>query len=363
MKLAFVVNRVATEEPGYTTTRLALTATRQGHEVWLIGVEDFSHEPSGAVTALARSAPGKKYRSLESFLGAVQGDDATVEGSRSTTSTRWSCATTRRGRRRPALGGDLGDPLRPVRRDARGTGVNDPFSLANAVNKTYFQHFPEQIRPRTMISRDLEAIESFVKELEGSAVLKPLQGSGGAGVFLVSPDEAPNFNQMIEALGRDGYIVAQEYLDEAEKGDIRLFVMNGQPLERDGKVAAFRRKNTSEDIRSNMHVGGKAHAVKYTDELQSVVELVRPKLMTDGMFLVGLDVVGSKLMEVNVFSPGGPGQLSTALRRRLHRTRHRRPRAEGRASDHVTRPGQHPVGDPVRSNVRKQDDEGVERKA
>jgi glutathione synthase len=308
MKLAFVVNRVATEEPGYTTTRLALTATRQGHEVWLIGVEDFSHEPSGAVTALARSAPGKKYRSLESFLGAVQGDDATVErieiDDLDALVMRNDPAEDAADRPWAVTSGILFGQLAVT----RGVlVVNDPFSLANAVNKTYFQHFPEQIRPRTMISRDLEAIESFVKELEGSAVLKPLQGSGGAGVFLVSPDEAPNFNQMIEALGRDGYIVAQEYLDEAEKGDIRLFVMNGQPLERDGKVAAFRRKNTSEDIRSNMHVGGKAHAVKYTDELQSVVELVRPKLMMDGMFLVGLDVVGSKLMEVNVFSPGGLG--------------------------------------------------------
>jgi glutathione synthase len=308
VKIAFVVNRVATEEAGYTTTRLALTASRRGHEVWLIGVEDFSHEPSGSVTAHARSAPGKKYRSLEAYLDKVQGDDATVERieiddldalvmrndpSEDAAERPWAVTS-------GILFGQLAV--------TRGVLVlNDPFSLANAVNKTYFQHFPEQIRPRTMISRDLDAIEAFVSELDGAAVLKPLQGSGGAGVFLVSPDEAPNFNQMIEALGRDGYIVAQEYLDEAKNGDIRLFVMNGQPLERDGKVAAFRRKNSSADIRSNMHVGGKASSVKYTDELQALVDMVRPKLMTDGMFLVGLDVVGSKLMEVNVFSPGGLG--------------------------------------------------------
>lgn len=308
MKLAFVVNRVATEEPGYTTTRLALTASRQGHDVWLIGVENFSHEPSGAVTALARSAPAKKYRSLESFLGAVQGDDATVErieiDDLDALVMRNDPAEDAAERPWAVTSGILFGQLAVT----RGVlVVNDPFSLANAVNKTYFQHFPEQIRPRTMISRDLDAIESFVKELDGAAVLKPLQGSGGAGVFLLSPDEAPNFNQMIEALGRDGYIVAQEYLDEAKNGDVRLFVMNGRPLERDGKVAAFRRKNTSEDIRSNMHVGGKAHRVKYSDELERLVELVRPKLMMDGMFLVGLDVVGSKLMEVNVFSPGGLG--------------------------------------------------------
>lgn len=308
MRIAFVVNRVATEEPGYTTTRLALSASRRGHEVWLIGVENFNHEPSGSVTALARKAPDKKFRSLESYLEGVKGEDATVErieiDELDALVMRNDPADDASERPWAVTSGILFGQLAVT----RGVlVVNDPFSLANAVNKTYFQHFPDQIRPRTMISRDQDAIESFVKDLDGAAILKPLQGSGGSGVFLVSPSEAPNFNQMIEALGRDGYIVAQEYLDEAENGDIRLFVMNGQPLERDGKVAAFRRKNTTEDVRSNMHAGGKAHRVKYTDELDRLVDLVRPKLMADGMFLVGLDIVGSKLMEVNVFSPGGLG--------------------------------------------------------
>ncbi len=308
MRIAFVVNRVATEEPGYTTTRLALSASRRGHEVWLIGVENFNHEPSGSVTALARKAPDKKFRSLESYLEGVKGEDATVErieiDELDALVMRNDPADDASERPWAVTSGILFGQLAVT----RGVlVVNDPFSLANAVNKTYFQHFPDQIRPRTMISRDQDAIESFVKDLDGAAILKPLQGSGGSGVFLVSPNEAPNFNQMIEALGRDGYIVAQEYLDDAENGDIRLFVMNGQPLERDGKVAAFRRKNTTEDVRSNMHAGGKAHRVKYTDELDRLVDLVRPKLMADGMFLVGLDIVGSKLMEVNVFSPGGLG--------------------------------------------------------
>ncbi len=57
MKLGFVVNRISTEQPGYTTTRLAMTATRMGHEVWLMGVDDFAHDPDGSVTAIARTAP------------------------------------------------------------------------------------------------------------------------------------------------------------------------------------------------------------------------------------------------------------------------------------------------------------------
>ena len=76
MKLGFVVNRVATEQPGYTTTRLAMTATRMGHEVWVMGVDDFAHDPDGSVTAMARTAPAKNYRSLKTYLDKVQADEA-----------------------------------------------------------------------------------------------------------------------------------------------------------------------------------------------------------------------------------------------------------------------------------------------
>jgi len=307
VKIGFVVNRVATEEPGYTTTRLAMTATRMGHEVWLMGVDDFAHDPDGSVTASARTAPAKAYRSLKTYLDKVQADEAVhrlVLDELDVLMMRNDPAEDASERPWAVTSGVLFGQLAM----SRGVlVVNDPTSLADAVNKTYFQHFPEQVRPRTMISRDPKAISEFVEELKGSAVLKPLQGSGGAGVFLVSAKESPNLNQMIEALSRDGYIVVQEYLAAAKDGDTRLFVMNGRPLERDGQYAAFRRVNESADMRSNMHAGGEAHPAKVTDEMLHLVDLVRPKLMEDGMFLVGLDIVGAKLMEVNVFSPGGLG--------------------------------------------------------
>jgi glutathione synthase len=116
---------------------------------------------------------------------------------------------------------------------------------------------------------------------------------------------------MIEALSRDGYIVAQEMLPEAEQGDVRLFLMNGVPLSVDGHHAAFRRVNAGRDPRSNMRVGGEPEPVEVDDQMLAVAEAVRPKLLADGMFLVGLDIVGSKLMEVNVFSPGGLGNCET----------------------------------------------------
>ncbi len=77
--------------------------------------------------------------------------------------------------------------------------LNDPNGLAKASTKMYFQLFPEEVRPHTLITRDSEEIKAFAKE-EGTIVLKPLQGSGGASVFLVRPEDMPNINQMIDAV-------------------------------------------------------------------------------------------------------------------------------------------------------------------
>jgi glutathione synthase len=308
MKIGFVVNDVATEKPQYTTTRLAMTASAMGHETWFVGLEDFADEPDGSLSARARSTGQRQHESLEEYLEDIQREDATPERicmddldvvlmrndpADDATDRPWAITA----------GVAFGQLLAA----AKVLVVNDPDHLSSALNKAYFQHFPEIVRPRTLISRDVEAITEFVKDMGGSAVLKPLQGSGGSGVFLVSSEESPNLNQIVEAISRDGYVVAQEYLPEAAEGDVRLFVMNGEPLARDGRHAAFRRVNAGSDMRSNMHVGGEAVAVDLTEEMLHLVDLVRPKLLADGMFLVGLDIVGDKLMEVNVFSPGGLG--------------------------------------------------------
>jgi glutathione synthase len=307
MKIGFVTNSVATEHPAYTTTRLAIAAHRRGHETWLMGVDDFSHRDDGSVAAHARTSPTKKPKSLESFLQSLQKDEsseAICVDDLDVLAMRNDPADDVVERPWAVTSGVLFAQLSV----ARGTlVVNDPASLANAINKTYFQHFPESVRPRTLISRDPGDLCAFVDEVGGDAVLKPLQGSGGAGVFFVSSDESPNVNQMIEALSRDGYIVAQETLPGAEQGDVRLFVMNGEPLRSGEHYAAFRRVNKTSDRRSNISAGGKIEPVKVTDEMLELAAMVRPKLVSDGMFLVGLDIVGNKLMEVNVFSPGGLG--------------------------------------------------------
>jgi glutathione synthase len=308
VKIGFIVNDVDTEIPVYTTTRLAMTAMQMDHEAWIMGVGDLTYEPDGTLSARARAGAAKQYKSTERYLADVQGARGTEA------QVRLQDLDVVLLRNDPA--DDAVDRAWAVTAgvafghlvSASGVCVlNDPAHLAHALNKAYFQHFPENVRPRTLISRDEELITDFVAELGGRAVLKPLQGSGGSNVFLVSDDESPNLNQIIDAISRDGYVVAQEWLPEAEQGDVRVFVVNGEPLERDGRIAAFRRVNRGPDLRSNMTVGGEAKEVEVTEDMLRLVELVKPRLIDDGMFFVGLDIVGDKLMEVNVFSPGGLG--------------------------------------------------------
>jgi glutathione synthase len=110
---------------------------------------------------------------------------------------------------------------------------------------------------------------------------------------------------MIDAVLHDGYVLAQEYLPEVEQGDTRLFMLNGQMLQKDGHIAALRRVPQGGDVRTNITVGGRITRPKITDDVLAIAEAFGPGLTGDGMFLVGLDIAGSKVMEVNVFSPGG----------------------------------------------------------
>lgn len=307
MRIGFIVNDIKTEEGKFTTSRLGQAAVNRGHEVWVIGVGDLAYDPDDMVRARATSVPKQKYGSSESYTADLQGkhaikrritvDELDVLVVRNVPSDDYL--------RRPWATTAATEFARLAMR--HGVIVlSDPNGLAKASSKMYFQLFPEEVRPRTLISRDRDDIKAFAKDL-GRMVIKPLQGSGGASVFLVRQEDIPNLNQMIDAVSRDGFVIAQEYLPAAEQGDTRLFVMNGRPLRVKGRYAAFRRVRTGGDMRSNIHAGGTKAAAEIGSTALHIAEIVRPKLVQDGMFLVGLDIVGDKLMEINVFSPGGLG--------------------------------------------------------
>lgn len=304
MRLGFVINEIGKETPLYTTTQLALAALRHGHEVLYVELEGFCYSPEGEARAHVRRVPAREYSGGEDLI-----------------------ATLRALSPEPAEHGDLDvlflryDPADEIQRrpwaqfagvqfaqlfSLQGTLViNDPFTLSNAVSKLYFEGFPSWVRPRTLISRDRHELKEFIRQLGNCAVLKPLQGSGGCNVFLVERGSR-NVNQILDVITRDGYVVAQEYLPRATT-DTRVLLVDGEPLTSEGQVCAMHRIGAPDDLRSNLHAGGIVASCRLTDRDYDIIEAIKPKLLEDRLFLVGLDLADGKLMEVNVFSPGGIG--------------------------------------------------------
>jgi glutathione synthase len=305
MLIAFFVNDMAKEFPNYTTTVLAHEAVQRGHRVCYITPGDFVMLPDDSMQIHARMAPAKKSKSHTDFFKAIQEvGEKTTEIPMTDVDVLWLRSDPSLDAQSAPWAAEAGILFG---REAVKRGVlvlNDPHSLSLAVNKMYFQSFPEAVRAETLITKHGADVKAFAKAHGGECILKPLQGSGGSGVFKLDAKNADNLNQMIEAITRDGYVIAQAYVKAAAKGDIRLFMMNGRPLRIGKKYAALRRVSAKDDIRSNIHAGGKAVAVEIGDTELRVAELIRPKLIADGMFLVGIDIVGDKILEVNVFSPG-----------------------------------------------------------
>jgi glutathione synthase len=183
--------------------------------------------------------------------------------------------------------------------------INQPDGLLRAASKLYSLELPEFTRPATLVSQDRQDILSFIRELPGPAVLKPLQGTRGNDVFFVSVVQEPNLNQIMDVILRQGPVMVQACLPSAALGDTRVLVFQGQLLEIEGQAAAIHRVPAKGDFRSNLHAGGQAQPARITEGMRQVVAAIGPKLVADGLDLVGLDFIDDQLLEVNVFSTGG----------------------------------------------------------
>ena len=305
MRLGFVLNDVINEELPSTTINLVIAALRMGHEVWLMGVGDFAYDPNDTIHANALSASKKKFKDAEDFLAHIVSKEAKKE--------RISVEDLDVLMLRNDPAADFDKPWAQhaslvfgcVAADHGVIVLNDPGGLRKAINKMYFQQFPKSIRLKTLITKNYQDILEFYHQNNNKIIIKPLLGSGGRNVFLVQPEDEANIKQMTEAVMRDGYVIAQEFFPPVSKGDIRLFMVNGRPFKVNGKYAAIKRVSGGKDVRSNIHAGGHAEKAEITDKILKLAEIVRPKLVKDGIFIAGLDIVDDKLLEVNIFSPGG----------------------------------------------------------
>ncbi|MEZ5927059.1 MAG: glutathione synthase [Parvularculaceae bacterium] len=176
--------------------------------------------------------------------------------------------------------------------------LNDPRSIRDAPEKLFVTQFAD-LTPPTLITRDFQAVREFRAEF-GDIILKPLYGNGGAGVFRTRPDDT-NFNALLELFEQTFRepIIAQQYIPAVRKGDKRIILLDGEA------VGAINRVPAENETRSNMHVGGQAMETEMTERDQDICDRIGPELSARGLVLVGIDVIGDYLTEINVTSPTG----------------------------------------------------------
>jgi glutathione synthase len=303
MRVLFVVNHPRGLRPTYTTAYLAVAAQKRGHEVAFISVDDFGHERE-VTGRIVKPAPGS-HADPSAMLASLKGAGALRED---VPLAGFDVVLLRNNphvgdgnsvRMNPAI--ELGRRLK----DAGAMVLNDPDGLRRAGSKMYLAGFPAAIRPRTLITCSANRVRAFLRELDGAAVIKPLFGFGGRNVFFVGRGETANLAQIISTVRSSGYLIVQEYVAAAARGDKRVLLLAGVPIEADGRVAVYRRLHASDDMRNNMHLGASRRACRLTQAERELCETIRPRLIADGLYLVGLDIAGGKILEINVFAPGG----------------------------------------------------------
>ncbi len=180
--------------------------------------------------------------------------------------------------------------------------VNDPEWVRSCPEKILPLDYPE-LMPETLITRHKPAIDAF-RAKHGNIILKPLFGNGGAGVFLVKENDS-NYSSLMEMFLESSRepVIAQAFLKDVSKGDKRIIIIDGVA------VGAINRVPQKGETRSNMHVGGTAVPTELTESDLRICDAIGPMLKARGQILVGIDVIGDKMTEINITSPTGVQEL------------------------------------------------------
>ena len=176
---------------------------------------------------------------------------------------------------------------------------NAPAGLRDANEKMIILRFPDLI-PETLVTRDIKKIRTFIDQQGGRAVVKPWDGNGGRGIFVLDSSDK-NLGAILETSTADGrdYVMVQAYIPEIVDGDKRILLVDGEPR------GAFLRIPPKNDHRGNMHVGASVKGCEMTERDRHICEAIKPYLIERDLLFAGIDVIGDKLTEVNVTSPTG----------------------------------------------------------
>jgi glutathione synthase len=187
----------------------------------------------------------------------------------------------------------------------RALVLNRPEAILAFNEKLFALHFAD-LMAETLVTRRLPDLLAFLEKLGGEMIVKPLSGKGGEGIFHVRAGDRNTYSilEQATAFGRT-WTMAQRYLPEVRQGDKRILLLDGEPL---GALLRVPREGES---RANLHVGGLATATSLDPDDRRIVERLAPVLRREGLFFVGIDVIGGRLTEINVTSPTGIQEIDT----------------------------------------------------
>jgi len=312
MQIAFLMDRLDSIEPlNETTSHLMYECNQRGHTVFFLEPHDVYIRKNEVVARMRNITVSpnlsmKKY--WRSLLKCLKKDELIFENITDLNALFL--------RKNPPLIYQTMEFLSPV--NERVFMINSTSGQVLANSKLYTLNFPDII-PETHISRDPARLKKIIDDFGGSMVVKPLQRYGGEGVIKVSVRDKENLNSLIHYYvqafrqypNREP-IMVQEYLDGVQKaGDVRILLLNGEIL------GAMSRKPKDGDFRTNIHAGAKAYKHVVTQTEKRICETIKHRLVQDGLYFVGIDIIADRLVEVNCLSPGGIPRINRLQNARL----------------------------------------------
>ncbi|MFK7986762.1 MAG: hypothetical protein AB8I08_12115 [Sandaracinaceae bacterium] len=303
MRVLSLINERTDLHAYQATTAIAVEIAKRG-TAWVAGLTDVSLDPDGTVVFAALPV---EAQSADEAVAAL-----TTANPMEVRSTELDALLIRTNPGRDKGRTALHEAALNLCRVAKARGVvvlNDPDALPKASDKLFLTHLPESLRPKMLVSSDPARLRAFVEDGDSAKVLKPLFGSRGQGVFRVRPGGV-NLNALIEVLTADGLVIAQQYLRRASEGDVRIVAVDGELLTVDGKVCAVRRVPPEGEFRSNIHVGSVPSRAELKAPRLRAARQIAELLADQGIWMAGIDLIGTKAVEINVRSPGGLGHAS-----------------------------------------------------
>ena len=292
LRLAFVMDPIeAVDIDKDTTFALMLEAQRRGHQILYTTPAELTVDearPSARVRPVSLRREVGRHADLGPPQTLALDDDVDVVLQRQD----------------PPVDADYVTTTQILALCRRARVLNRPETIIAANEKLYALNFPDLV-PETIVTRRIPDLVDFMAKLGGEMIVKPLDGKGGEGVFHARHDDR-NLFSILEQTTRfeTRWTVGQRYLPEIRRGDKRILLLEGEYL------GAVLRVPAEVETRANFHAGGRPERTELDADDRRIIERLGPRLRADGLFFVGIDVIGGRLTEVNITSPTGIQEAS-----------------------------------------------------